>query len=249
MISYWHMEYSLSKSGSGIGPVGKVNYLAHMRPGVTYGVDDLSKALADTFPGGAATVKYYEELRQAAIQAALRDGKAVRIGGVNLVPVVQGGFSSIDGEFDPSHNQLLVTAFTSGDLKKCLKGIVPENVEAAANPMLSHIKEESAEEEELLVSGSDVSITGRKLKVDVTAADEGVALEDVKTGEVKAQAAVELSNYDTLVCSFASLPSAGRYLMVVKTRSGLDREHKVVRAVREIRVGASAGKAKRRGAR
>jgi len=230
------MKYSLSKSSSKLTKAGQANYLAHIKPEGNYTEEDLSVDLASVLGGGAAQVWYYEQRREQAIQAALKAGKTVRIGGVQLMPVLRGGFASIDGAFDAERNAMAVTAYSYGELKDCLASVVPTNVEAAASPTLSHIREEGTEKEELLVTGGEVTITGRNLKVDTSAADEGVALADVRTGAEKAQAEVALSNFDSLVCSFAQLPTDGRYLLVVKTRSGLDREHAVARATREITV-------------
>ena len=61
-------------------------------------------------------------------------------------------------------------------------------------------------------------------------------LVDAKTGEVVSVAAVESSGLTTAYCRFAELPPPGRYMLVVATRAGLSREHKVAEASREVAV-------------
>ena len=69
-----------------------------------------------------------------------------------------------------------------------------------------------------------------------SAADEGVFLVSLKTGERVATAELKSSNLVEVVCRFAELPSAGRYRLVVATRCGLGGEYRVVEAGREVEV-------------
>ena len=228
--------YRLSPMHSKLNPEGHKVYVARMKPTVSYRDDDLIRDVAEATNQSEAAVRYFEEMRRAMIERALRDGKAVYVGGVANIVTVQGPFDTIDGEFDPSRNKLAVTGFTYGSRQRCLEGIVPENMEKGALPRLGSVREEGQAENELCVAGRTISITGSDLKLDASAEDEGVRLVDAKTGEVVSVAAVESSGLTTAYCRFAELPPPGRYMLVVATRAGLSREHKVAEASREVAV-------------
>ena len=214
---------------------GKV-YCARTKSTARYGDNDLIRDLAAKVNMPEATIRYIESMRKEAIEQALRQGKVVYVGGVANVVTVKGPFDTIDGEFDPDRNKLSVTGFTYGSRRSCLEGVVPENIEKGAEPRLSSIREEGCEEGTFCRAGRTVTITGSELLVDTTAADEGVRLVDTKLGNVIAVAAVESSGLATVYCRFAELPPPGRYTLVVATRAGLSREHKVAIASREITV-------------
>ena len=228
--------YRLSPMHSKLNPEGHKVYVARMKPTVSYRDDDLIRDVAEATNQSEAAVRYFEEMRRAMIERALRDGKAVYVGGVANIVTVQGPFDTIDGEFDPSRNKLAVTGFTYGSRQRCLEGIVPENMEKGALPRLGSVREEGQAENELCVAGRTISITGSDLKLDASAEDEGVRLVDAKTGEVVSVAAVESSGLTTAYCRFAELPPPGRYMLLVATRAGLSREHKVAEALREVAV-------------
>ena len=103
-------------------------------------------------------------------------------------------------------------------------------------PILNRVVEIGQEEDEVFVTGANISITGRDLAPSADAADEGVWLEDLKTGERKATAEIAASSLIEVTCAFASLPPAGRYRLVVATRAGNGADYKLVTATREVSV-------------
>ena len=122
-----------------------------------------------------------------------------------------------------------------GEFQDCLKGVVPENTVKGGTPTLSRINE-AGQDDEVIVGEEELTITGRDLAPEASAADEGVFLVSPKTGERVAAAEVSASNLVAVVCQFAELPSAGCYRLVVATRCGLGGEYRVVEAGREVEV-------------
>ena len=73
--------------------------------------------------------------------AAVKSGKRVYVGGMALAATTKGTFDTIDGEFDPSRNELAVTGFTYGDFQEALGDCAAENVAKGGRPILNRIVE------------------------------------------------------------------------------------------------------------
>ena len=233
-------EYSLSYAltpnlGRLSKSVGVKHYSAQMKSSGTFGDAELQEALAKESGAKIEFVRYLEQLRRGIIEKALKDGKKVFVNGIAVMSGLRGSFSSVDGPFDPSKHKLAVTSYTYGDFQDCLKGLVPENTVKGGNPTLSRINEQG-QDDEVIVGEGELTITGRDLAPESSAADEGVFLVSLKTGERVATAMVTSSNLVEVVCRFEELPSAGRYRLVVATRCGLGGEYRVVEAGREVEV-------------
>lgn len=214
-------------------------FLAGVKSSGTYGNDELIRDVAKATGQSEALVQFIDTARREAIVAALKAGKRVYLDGLALAVSVRGAFDTLDGEFDPKRNEVALTSYTYGGLHNCLDGIVPVNEVTGARPILSVIREEGQEKEEILVTGRNVVITGREIAITAGAADEGVALADIKTGEVVATAEIVSTTLIETVCTFAALPTNGRYRLEVRTRGGLGMEYKVATAGREVVVGTT----------
>ena len=223
---------NLGRSAKSVG-VGR--YSAQMKSNGTFGDAEFQEALAVESKMTVDFIRYLEALRRQIIVKALKDGKKVFVNGIAVVSGLRGSFSSVDGPFDPKKHKLAVTSYTYGDFQDCLKGTVPENTVKGGTPTLSRINE-SGQDDEVIVGDEELTITGRDLAPEASAADEGVFLVSLKTGERVATAELKSSNLVEVVCRFAELPSAGRYRLVVATRCGLGGEYRVVEAGREIEV-------------
>ena len=210
-------------------------YSAQMKSTGTFGDAELQEALATASGAKVEFIRYLEELRRGIIEKALKDGKKVFVNGIAVVSGLRGSFMSVDGPFDPKKHKLAVTSYTYGDFQDCLKGTVPENTVKGGTPTLSRINE-AGQDDEVIVGEEELTITGRDLASEASAADEGVFLVSLKTGERVATAEVSASSLVEVVCRFAELPSAGRYRLVVATRCGLGSEYRVVEAGREVEV-------------
>ena len=229
--------YSLSTGLKGkSASVRGRQYVAHVKGMGTFDDDALQAAMAAELGKDVDYVRYVESVRRKVITAALRDGKRVYVGGMVLHPVVKGPFESIDGPFDPKRNRVDVTGYTYGEFQASLRDSVPQNVVKGGRPTLSRVLEAGQERDEVLVTGRDVSITGRDLGPSFEAEDEGVWLSDVKTGEKVSAAEIVSSNLAEVVVNFPDLPPQGRYRLTVATRAGFAAEYRVVTAEREIVV-------------
>ena len=231
------VKYTLQtiKSKLNVGKEKPV-YCAKVKRGKTYRDEDLVRDIAAASHQDETFIRYIEGLRAQMIENALKSGRSVYVGGVANVVTIRGPFDSVDGDFDPDRNSLVVAGYTYGPRMRCLEGLVPENLAERARPQIGDIREEGQSNLEVLVTGRSVVITGRDLLIGASAADEGVRLLDRTTGESVAVAAIESSALNNIICSFAALPPPGTYTLEILTRAGLPREHKVARASREVLV-------------
>ena len=230
------LSYALTPNlGRSAKSVAVKRYSAQMKSTGTFGDTELQEALASESRASVEQIRYLEAVRRRIIENALRDGKKVFVNGIAVVSGLRGSFSSVDGPFDSAKHKLAVTSYTYGDFQDCLKDVVPENTVKGGTPTLSRINE-AGQDDEVIVGEEELTITGRDLAPEVSAADEGVFLATLKTGERVAAAEVTTSNLVAVVCRFAELPSAGRYRLVVATRCGLGGEYRVVEASREVEV-------------
>ena len=228
--------YALTPNlGRSAKSVAVKRYSAQMKSTGTFGDAELQEALAAASGAKVEFIRYLEELRRGIIENALMDGKRVFVKGIAVVSGLRGSFSSVDGPFDPKKHKLAVTSYTYGDFQDCLKGACPENTVKGGTPTLSRINEQG-QDDEVIVGEEELTITGRDLAPEVSAADEGVFLVSPKTGERVATAEVMSSNLVEIVCRFAELPPVGRYRLVVATRCGMGAEYRVVEAGREVEV-------------
>ena len=231
------LRYSLGEGLKGRkDSVSVRRYIAHMKSEGSFGDADLWEAMAKATGRDIEYIQCLEGVRRKAIVAALKAGKRVYVGGVAIAASIKGTFDSVDGEFDPDRNELAVTGFTYGDFQDALKGCPAENVVKGGHPILNRVVEIAQEEDEVFVTGENVSITGRDLAPSADAADEGVWLEDLKTGERKSAAEIAASTLIEVSCSFPSLPPPGRYRLVVATRAGNGADYRLVTATREVTV-------------
>jgi len=231
------LSYTLTSGLKGrASSVGGRSYIAHMKSEGSFDSAKLSEAVAEAAKVDVELVRYLEAVRRREIVKALRSGKKVFLDGIALASAVRGKFDTIDGTFDANRHEVVVTGYTYGAFQDSLKDVVPQNVVTGGRPTLSRIREAEQGEDEVLSTGQNVTVTGRDLGPSSERSDEGVSLVDIKTGETVSTARILSSNLAEVVCSFASLPSAGRYLLVVSTRAGNGAEYKVVTASREVVV-------------
>lgn len=219
--------------------VGDKCYSAQMKSGGTFGDKELQVALAAAAGTTVEYVRYLEDLRRRIVENALREGKKVYLNGVAVELGLRGTFASVDEAFDPEKHRLVATSHTYGDFLHCLADAVPENAVKGGNPTLSRVNEQG-QDDEVVAGGGELTITGRDLAPDASAADEGVFLASVKTGERIASAEVLSSNLVEVVCRFSELPPPGRHRLVVATRCGMGGAYKVVEAGREVEVKEAA---------
>ena len=74
----------------------------------------------------------------------------------------------------------------------------------------------------MIADPSRVLVTGERIAIDPSAADEGAWLLNLD-GTVAAVATILANDAGSLDCSFASLPPPGEYRFAIRARNGADR--------------------------
>ena len=123
--------------------------------------------------------------------------------------------------FNPKRHQLLVTLRTLDPLRKSLSAAVPENVIATGlTCLVSSVMDSVTKQLSEIIGTNRVLIEGRRLGISPDNPDEGVWLEDHKTGKIVATATVERSDSQTIDCVFTEPTLPGSYTLVVSCRNG-----------------------------
>jgi len=113
--------------------------------------------------------------------------------------------------------------FAKGDLASAIAAIEVVNDTLTVSALINEVMQDDASDRNRIEAPTKrVVVTGNGLKQDATQTDNGVWLENVDTGIKVASGGVSYSDASTIFVAFATLPSTGRYRLVVATRNGED---------------------------
>jgi len=174
-----------------------------------------------------------------ALKRFLRDnankGNIAYIDGVASVRnTCKGAFATMSGPWVKGKNYLQVGAVELDPFKSTLKGIVPVNQTAGANPTINTVLDETTGLYDVIAKNDVISISGIDLGPDTTKTDEYVALAD-KTG-TETKLVVSSSSLGVVKAKLETALTAGEYTLKVYTRSGLGTEFGVKCATRKVSV-------------
>lgn len=136
---------------------------------------------------------------------------------------MEGTVSGEDGKFSPENNRIVVSAKCSKDFNACASGIVPRNVMTSFSAKIDSTSQRDVPLstkmfDRICRNGGVVLVAGMNIAIDVDNPDEGAWLE--KDGKVVSSGIVEKSDAQICDIRFRSLPSAGRYDLVISCRNG-----------------------------
>jgi hypothetical protein len=165
------------------------------------------------------------EASASTIATLLTEGQRVNFGGVcDLVPTIQGTFSGQTDSFDPSRHRVTVGGGPGYRVRSTVEDTASvakvEGVKPAPSP-IAYRDFQSNTENDILTPGSIGTLVGYRLKINPTAADEGLFILNGTTGAVVTRIAnfqknkpAELVWLNPLA---AALP-AGNYRLEVRAR-------------------------------
>ena len=213
-----NVTFSLSRVSSAL--TDKPLYRASVPTNRLLGHDELSERLAERTQMDTAFWKYCLDVLTNEIDTQLLEGNRVNLGRFSTCLSIRGTFKSEDEEFDPNKHQLITTVRILDPLKSALASIVPENVTNGLSCTVAAVMDSVTKRLSEISSTNRVLIQGQRLGISPDNPDEGVWLENPKTGEIVATAMVERSDSQTIDCVFAEPPEPGTYTLVVSCRNG-----------------------------
>ena len=169
----------------------------------------------------AADVGYIFSTAGAVLRDFLRQGCRVNLSDVGFGLTLTGTFPTEDAAPDASRNGVNIRAHASRSLTNAL-ALSEINFVNVTHPLVARIfsvMDATLRQDGVIGDPSRVLITGEGLRVDQSAADEGVCLLDA-AGSVVAAGTILENDAATLDCSFASLPPSGTYRLEVRARNG-----------------------------
>jgi hypothetical protein len=157
----------------------------------------------------------------------LKEGYRVNLGGLcELVPTVQGAFSGQTDSFDPTRHRITVGGGAGFRIRQIVENeatvVKVEGQKPVPNP-IAYRDFQSGTENDIITPGSIGTLVGYRLKLDTTAADEGLYFLNATTGVVVQRVASFQKNKPGelvwLNPGAAALP-AGTYRLEVRSRLG-----------------------------
>lgn len=182
--------------------------------------------------------RYWLDAFRKTLFGALGSNESVDIGFMFGKLYVGGSIGSLAEQPSPAANPVRARIFVKGEFADMIRRYPVENKTITVAAVLHYVMQDGASEQNAIESLTErIVISGREIKIDPAQADNGVWLEDAKTGAKVADATVSYS--DSLVCyvTFQTLPENGQYRLVVATRDGKDpAEYTLAKATRLVRV-------------
>lgn len=136
---------------------------------------------------------------------------------------VGGSIESIGDQPTKERNPVLGRVFFKGDFAEQLKAIEVVNDTVTVAAILYELLQDGVAEQNRIESETArVVVNGSKIRIDAEQSDNGVWLENISTGVKVADATVSYSDASTCYFTFPTLPSTGKYRLVLATRNGED---------------------------
>ena len=185
--------------------------------------DEFAEAFAKKMHVDTSESEYCLSALRELIEDQLCAGNKVDLGWMSLGLSMEGTVSGEDGKFSPENNRIVVSAKCSKDFNACASGIVPRNVMTSFSAKIDSTSQRDVPLstkmfDRICRNGGVVLVAGMNIAIDVDNPDEGAWLE--KYGKVVSSGIVEKSDAQVCDIRFRSLPSAGRYDLVISCRNG-----------------------------
>lgn len=134
---------------------------------------------------------------------------------------IGGSVDSIGEQPTKERNPVRGRVFFKGELADRLKALEIENDTVTVAAILYEILQDGLDDQNCIESETArVVINGSNIKIDAAQEDNGVWLENISSGVKVAEATVSYSDASTCYVTFPTLPTTGKYRLVLATRNG-----------------------------
>lgn len=209
-------------------------YAAKVKHNGTVAQNAFLKAIAEKSGESVERVRFGWDLAMNELKAQLKAGNRLELEQLAAGLTVQGTFDSANAAWDPAKNKLAAFVNAKGELKKALVGLTTENVTEGAIVTIKSVLD-TTRKEDGVIAALKVYASGVNVKIDPAKEDEGAWLEAMD-GTIVQRATVTRSDATTLDCTFAALPTSGKYRFVVAGRNGAGEEFGVSMGKKNVEV-------------
>jgi len=167
-----------------------------------------------------STIRYVDELKHQIEIDLLANNSCVHDGLCMMKLNITGSLASMSDQPTKEANPVKATLIPEGDIVNALKVIELINTTVTVAAIMNEVQESGlAESNKLTTANVNIAINGSCIEIDSTKTDEGVFLCDRTTGAILKTATVVSTDAAHCVVKFASLPTDGRYDLVLRTRN------------------------------
>jgi len=167
--------------------------------------------------------RYWLDTFRDVFYAYLAENKAVDLNFLYGKLHVGGYLASLTAQPTRESNPVRPRIFAKGELADAIAAIEVINDTLTVAALINEVMQDDASDRNRIEAANKrIVITGNALKQDATQTDNGVWLENIDTGIKVANGSVTYSDASTIFATFATLPTTGKYRLVVATRNALD---------------------------
>ena len=213
-----NIEFSLQRVSKALS--AKPYYRAVVQTKGIFGNEELADRLAARTTEAAVQWRYFLDVLSDELEKLLLEGNRVNLGRLAMSLAIRGSFASEDEEFDPAKHSLAAVVRVLKPFKDKLGAVVPENRSAGLTCRVGSAMDSVTKRLSEISGPHRLLIQGVRLGISPDNPDEGVWLEDPKSGKIVATSRVESSDSQTIDCIFTELPEPGTYTLVVACRNG-----------------------------
>lgn len=196
-------------------------------------IERFAQALGKT----KADARYINDIHGQTFSAALATNNAVNTGTMRGFLSVGGSITNPAAELSPEKNPVIASILVVGELKDAVGDFVAVNVTETIEAILYTVQYDGSTSLNTIEGTGTCTATGVGLKLTASNEDEGVWLEDLEGVAVTDKATITKNDTNLAEFSFAQLPEAGPYRLVIATRDGGDKNDLgITRLVRNIIV-------------
>jgi len=171
----------------------------------------------------AVQARYWLDTFRDVFYSFLAENKAVDLNFLYGKLYVGGSLNSVTEQPTKEANPVKPRIFAKGELASSIASLDVINDTLTVSALINEVMQDDASDKNRIEAANKrIVITGNGLKQDATQTDNGVWLENADTGIKVANGTVSYSDSSTVFVTFATLPSTGRYKLVVATRNGED---------------------------
>ena len=182
--------------------------------------------------------RYWLDAFRDVLFASLAENEAVDLNFLYAKLHVAGSLPSATEQPTKEGNPVRPRVFLKGELMDALAAFDVVNDTLTVNAILYEIQQDGVAELNRIESvTARVVINGNAIRIDSAQEDNGVWLEDLKTGQKVVDGTVIRSDSSTCHVTFPTLPVTGKYRLVLATRDGNDpNEFSLAKVARNVTV-------------
>ena len=182
--------------------------------------------------------RFWRDAFRDVLFASLADNEAGELNFLYAKLHVAGSLLSATEQPTKEENPVKSRVFLKGELMDALAAFDVVNDTLTVAAILYEVMQDGVTERNRIEStGARIVINGSAIRIDSAQEDNGVWLEDPKTGEKLADGTVIHSDSSTCHVKFPTLPQTGKYRLVLATRDGNDpNEFALAKVTRNVTV-------------